>query len=471
MITGRDQIERNRYVVITARVHSSETPGSYKIQSIIKFLVSNNPIAESLRNELIFLIFPMLNPDGVVIGNNRCSIGGYDLNRCWGDPCLARQPEIYVLKQTLQSLTTDGKQIFVYCDLHGHSKLMNSFIYACYDIASGNPSSWTRVRLLPRVLARKCHLFDYHQCIFKVEANKLSTARVIVWKEFKVINSFTLETSIYAYTLGEEIIIFSERDYFRIGEELVISFYDYLKLLKDLQVEMDDMNDYLRPGRLVKLTGIPAADLFKMEIKEDKANKKKKERFEKHKNRYYLNSKPFSFKRTYESIVYINIESKKGKSRVTNKVNNETEITESTSNKLLKLSVNNQNKSINMDLNKYIIKTKLESNDLNEMNLKSNNTDLIGVDEASSYSPVRKKQFNTSFVKNQNKIIDIKRKIGTKSVIYNPKSIGMVCFINKKLQVQPSDYSGTIIFNNLQTDYQNNPIENLNSNYSRSNSM
>jgi len=26
----------------------------------------------------------MINPDGVIIGNSRSSVGGYDLNRWWG---------------------------------------------------------------------------------------------------------------------------------------------------------------------------------------------------------------------------------------------------------------------------------------------------------------------------------------------------------------------------------------------------
>ncbi len=28
----------------------------------------------------------MVNPDGVIHGNSRCSLRGLDLNRCWGKP-------------------------------------------------------------------------------------------------------------------------------------------------------------------------------------------------------------------------------------------------------------------------------------------------------------------------------------------------------------------------------------------------
>jgi murein tripeptide amidase MpaA len=30
----------------------------------------------------------MVNPDGVILGNSRCNINGYDLNRQWKKPLL-----------------------------------------------------------------------------------------------------------------------------------------------------------------------------------------------------------------------------------------------------------------------------------------------------------------------------------------------------------------------------------------------
>jgi len=44
-------------------------------------MMSNDEDAMSLRDRFVFKIVPMLNPDGVIVGNYRCSLGGYDLNR------------------------------------------------------------------------------------------------------------------------------------------------------------------------------------------------------------------------------------------------------------------------------------------------------------------------------------------------------------------------------------------------------
>ncbi|KAL0154988.1 hypothetical protein M9458_049251, partial [Cirrhinus mrigala] len=75
--------ERNakRAVVVTARVHPGETNGSWMMQGFLEFLLSDLPDARLLREIFIFKVIPMLNPDGVVVGNYRCSLTGRDLNR------------------------------------------------------------------------------------------------------------------------------------------------------------------------------------------------------------------------------------------------------------------------------------------------------------------------------------------------------------------------------------------------------
>ncbi|RMZ93773.1 Cytosolic carboxypeptidase 6 [Brachionus plicatilis] len=63
--------KKRKLVIITARVHPGETPSSYVCQGLIEFLVSPHPIAKVLREHIIFKIIPMLNPDGVYLGNYR----------------------------------------------------------------------------------------------------------------------------------------------------------------------------------------------------------------------------------------------------------------------------------------------------------------------------------------------------------------------------------------------------------------
>jgi len=45
-----------------------------------------------------FCVVPMLNPDGVYLGNYRCSLMGFDLNRHWSEPSPWAHPTIAATK-------------------------------------------------------------------------------------------------------------------------------------------------------------------------------------------------------------------------------------------------------------------------------------------------------------------------------------------------------------------------------------
>ena len=90
-ITNPRTLEREPYddrpppktIVILGRVRASEAPSSFIIQGFIDFLTSDHEIANSLREHLVFKIVPVVNPDGVYLGNTRGNLLGMDLNRCW----------------------------------------------------------------------------------------------------------------------------------------------------------------------------------------------------------------------------------------------------------------------------------------------------------------------------------------------------------------------------------------------------
>jgi murein tripeptide amidase MpaA len=56
-------------------VHPGESPSSYALEGIINFLLNKtDPRAYLLRKFFVFLIVPMLNPDGVYYGHYRMDI-------------------------------------------------------------------------------------------------------------------------------------------------------------------------------------------------------------------------------------------------------------------------------------------------------------------------------------------------------------------------------------------------------------
>jgi murein tripeptide amidase MpaA len=81
-ITSRDKdpnsakARAKKGVFISARVHPGESNSSWMMKGVIEFLVSNTPEARALRDHFVFKIVPILNPDGVINGNYRCSLAG-----------------------------------------------------------------------------------------------------------------------------------------------------------------------------------------------------------------------------------------------------------------------------------------------------------------------------------------------------------------------------------------------------------
>lgn len=107
-VTSREKIEninKRKAIVISGRVHPGETVGSWMMRGVLKFITDPyNAEAKLLRDNFIFKIIPMLNPDGVINGNYRCSLAGCDLNRRWKTPSKVLHPTIYHLKKLVKNL-------------------------------------------------------------------------------------------------------------------------------------------------------------------------------------------------------------------------------------------------------------------------------------------------------------------------------------------------------------------------------
>lgn len=53
-------------ILITARVHPGETNSSWMMKGFLDYVLSDDPDAQTLRDNFIFKVIPMLNPDGVI---------------------------------------------------------------------------------------------------------------------------------------------------------------------------------------------------------------------------------------------------------------------------------------------------------------------------------------------------------------------------------------------------------------------
>ncbi|WAR24325.1 CBPC6-like protein [Mya arenaria] len=191
--------ETKRIVFLTARVHPGETPASFVCQGFMDFLIGNHPVAKTLREHIVFKIVPMLNPDGVYLGNYRCSLMGFDLNH-------------------------------FFIDLHAHSTLMNGFMYGntFEDI-----DRYERQSVFPKLLCGNAEDFSLANTNFNRDAVKAGTGRRTLGGCLDD-NShcYTLEVSFYSYQTSStgQAMPYTEEGYMKLGRNLARTFIDYYKL-------------------------------------------------------------------------------------------------------------------------------------------------------------------------------------------------------------------------------------------------
>lgn len=226
-ITPNEDMKR-RTVFVTARVHPGETPSSFVCQGFIDFMVSDHPLAQELRYHLIFKIVPMLNPDGVFLGNYRCSLLGFDLNRQWSNPSQLAHPEIYATKQLLMKLNgSKSMDVNFFVDIHAHSTLMNGFMYG--NVFEDEERAG-RQAVFPNLLSRFAEDFSLHQTNFNRDSVKAGTGRRTLGG---ILDDhtlcYTLEVSFFSYTNAKtgETVPYNEAKYARLGRNLARTFHEY----------------------------------------------------------------------------------------------------------------------------------------------------------------------------------------------------------------------------------------------------
>jgi len=128
-VEGRDMIlltvtnpsvsDANKKVLwLMARQHAWEASTSWVAEGALRFLLSSDPKAGRIRNEAVFKIFPMADPDGVARGGVRFNVHGFDLNRNWDavDPKL--MPEIAAQHKAMLDWIAGGRRIDLFLTMH-----------------------------------------------------------------------------------------------------------------------------------------------------------------------------------------------------------------------------------------------------------------------------------------------------------------------------------------------------------------
>lgn len=183
---------------ISSRVHPGEVAASYVLLGFLKYILDTKDLRANLaRDNFVFCVVPMLNPDGVARGHYRVDNRGQNLNRYYLNPNLIEHPSIYAAKKIITQLNNNNK-LFLYLDLHAHATKKGCFCFGnTLDFRSQVES-----HIFPKLLSMNSSLFEYESCDFseknikvkeKETNNKEGAGRVAIYKATNLANCYTLE--------------------------------------------------------------------------------------------------------------------------------------------------------------------------------------------------------------------------------------------------------------------------------------
>ncbi|XP_058502307.1 cytosolic carboxypeptidase 2 [Solea solea] len=311
---------RKKAVVVTARVHPGETNGSWMMEGLLDFLLGDSEDAQLLRDTFVFKIVPMLNPDGVVVGNYRCSLTGRDLNRNYKTLLRESFPCVLHTLNMVKRLVAE-MDVVLYCDFHGHNRKNNVFMYGCSN--RSDASLKLQERVFPLMMSKNAsNKFSFKSCKFRVHKSKEGTGRIAMWR-LGIRNSYTMEATFGGSTLGDRRgTHFSTRDLKSMGFYFCDTLLDYCdpdatktthclaelavllrkqvkeRLGKDLRtdfnISMSDLETSTSGSNSSDSDGLPVHLLNQTvhpegtPVKKKKKKKKKKKRLRSHKERNRL---------------------------------------------------------------------------------------------------------------------------------------------------------------------------------------
>lgn len=125
----------------------------------------------------------------MIIGNSRCSLTGADLDRQWQLSDSKFYPANYYTKQLLTK-TKNCRELYLFCDFHGHSTAHNVFL--CGNNQNKYPN---KEKEFARLFSVQSDFFSFDQCKFDTPKHRESCASVVVGRLFNLINSFTAKCS------------------------------------------------------------------------------------------------------------------------------------------------------------------------------------------------------------------------------------------------------------------------------------
>jgi hypothetical protein len=232
-ITDPNSTTQKARVWIQARTHPGETPTNFVLEGLIDFLLSEDSIAKSMREQLIFHIIPMHNPDGVFAGNYRTNLESKNLEISWffdkNNPefLLPHTPlENQLLHNVMQPLLNQEIPVKIALNLHASNGAPDEAAFA-FPHFGDNPNKYTPEQI--NLWNNQLIFIDYLTQLYE---NRIESAPKEGYSDF--LNRYHPETWWWYNTQDKVMALTVEATYGKAGYDHWISDIEHRDLGKAL---------------------------------------------------------------------------------------------------------------------------------------------------------------------------------------------------------------------------------------------
>jgi hypothetical protein len=230
--------DKKKSVWIHGRVHPSESPCSYHLESLIDLIASESELAKELRKQVVFYIVPIANPDGVFGGYSRSASNGVNIEINWHRPDSLTNPEIRVLKSTIDELSSAKPLTLM---LNMHTQRDNRVSYFIHTAKSTSKKNLKKERLLASLT------MDDDRLLYRPEDQKYfvdRNSRYVegqIWERYRDTTlAITFETSYTFYIGNKNGQWVSLENLKSLAENSFFAICDYLNIENSQRVVIDN---------------------------------------------------------------------------------------------------------------------------------------------------------------------------------------------------------------------------------------
>ena len=160
-----------------------------------------------------------------------------------------------------------SEPIQAFIDIHGHSRKKSVFMYGPHFPL--HSERYLKSKVLPKILDEKTQMFRFWSCKFRIEKSKLKTARVVLFKEYGIMNCFTLEASFHGFIDKDRTTTELTTELLeQVGNNLGNSLFDYNEMVEEDSRQKAQIREQLKK----KKRKIKARDIAKAIIRSEKQN-------------------------------------------------------------------------------------------------------------------------------------------------------------------------------------------------------